>query len=169
MTISMYAASVPVFAHMLGNLSVCLAKAEAHAQARGYDSAVLVSSRLAPDMLPLARQVQIACDVVKFCGSRLTGVAAPAMEDNEATIAALQDRIARTVEYIRSLPAADFDGSDAREVQVPMRGREPLRLLGESYLQNFVLPNFYFHVTTAYALLRHNGVELGKGDYLGRS
>jgi hypothetical protein len=169
MTISMYSASVPVFVRMLGNLSACLDKAEAHAKAKGFDSAVLVSSRLAPDMLPLARQVQIACDAVKFGAARLAGVDAPAMEDKEATLAELKDRIARTVAFIESVPADRLVGSEEREIQVPMRGRDPLRLAGEAYLLNFVLPNFYFHLTTTYALLRHNGVDLGKGDYLGRS
>ena len=169
MTISMYSASVPVFVRMLNNLSACLDKAEAHAQARGFDSAVLVSSRLAPDMLPLARQVQIACDAVKFGAARLAGVQAPSMEDKEATLAELKDRIARTITFIESVPAEQIIGSEEREIQVPMRGREPMRLAGEAYLLNFVLPNFYFHLTTTYALLRHNGVELGKGDYLGRS
>lgn len=169
MTISMYSASVPVFVRMLNNLSACFDKAEAHAQAKGYDPQVLVGCRLAPDMLPLARQVQIACDAVKFGAARLAGVEAPTMEDNEKTIAELKDRIARTIAFVSSVPKAQIEGSDAREVQVPMRGREPLKLSGEAYLTNFVLPNFYFHVTTAYALLRHNGVELGKSDYLGRS
>ncbi len=169
MTISMYSASVPVFVRMLGNLSACFDKAEAHAQAKGFDPNVLVGCRLAPDMLPLARQVQIACDAAKFAVARLAGVEAPAMADEEATIAELKQRIARTIAYVQSVPAAQIDGSDARAVEVPMRGREPLRLTGETYLTDFVLPNFYFHVTTAYALLRHNGVDLGKRDYLGRN
>jgi uncharacterized protein len=169
MMMTMYSASVPVFVRMLGNLSACLDKAEAHAQAKGYDPVVLAGSRLAPDMLPLTRQVQIACDAAKFAAARLAGQEAPVMTDDEASLADLKQRIARTIAYVQSVPAASIEGSDAREVQVPMRGREPLKLSGESYLTNFVLPNFYFHVTTAYALLRHNGVELGKGDYLGRS
>ena len=169
MSISMYSASVPVFAHTLGNLSRLLDKALAHAAAKQFDAAVLLGSRLAPDMLPLARQVQIACDAAKFAAARLAGVEAPAMADEEASIAELKERIARTITYVLSVPAARIEGSDAREVQVPMRGRDPLVLSGESYLTNFVLPNFYFHVTTAYALLRHNGVELGKRDYLGRN
>lgn len=169
MTISMYTASVPVFVRMLNNLSACFDKAEAHAAAKGYDPQVLVGCRLAPDMLPLARQVQIACDAAKFGAARLAGVEAPAMADTEQTVAELKDRIARTIAFVTSVPQAQIEGSDAREVQVPMRGRDPLKLTGEAYLTNFVLPNFYFHVTTAYGLLRHNGVELGKGDYLGRS
>lgn len=169
MTMTMYTASVPVFVRMLGNLSECLDKAEAHAKAKGYDPVVLVGCRLAPDMLPLARQVQIACDAAKFAAARLAGMEAPAMADDEASIAELKERIARTIAYVQSVPADRIEGSDAREVHVPMRGRDPLVLSGESYLTNFVLPNFYFHVTTAYALLRHNGVELGKRDYLGRN
>jgi hypothetical protein len=169
MAISMFSASVPVFVRMLDNLAACLAKADAHAVARGYDSAVLVASRLAPDMLPLARQVQIACDAAKFGAARLAGVDAPAMEDKEMTIAQLQARVAATKAFVLSVPAERIVGSEEREVQVPMRGRDPLRLTGERYLLDFVLPNFFFHVTTAYALLRHNGVDIGKGDYLGRS
>ncbi len=169
MTISMYSASVPVFVRMLRNLSACLEKAQAYAKTRGFDSAVLVGSRLAPDMLPLAKQVQIACDAAKFGAARLAGVDAPSFEDKEATIAELQARINKTIDYIESVDASKIDGSEEREVQVPIRGREPLKLRGLDYLTQFVLPNFYFHVCTSYGLLRHNGVDLGKGDYLGRS
>ncbi len=169
MTISMFAASVPVFVRMLGNLDACLDKAQAHAQAKGFDGTVLVNSRLAPDMLPLARQVQIACDAAKFGAARLAGVQAPSTPDDELSLADLKARIATTVQYLQTFTAAQIDGSESREVQVPMRGRDPLVMNGEAYLLSFALPNFYFHVTTAYALLRHNGVELGKRDYLGRN
>jgi hypothetical protein len=168
MTISMYQASVPVFVRMLTNLTACLDKAEEHAKAKGFDSAVLVASRLAPDMLPLVKQVQIACDSVKFGAARLSGGKAPSMEDNETTIAELKARIAKTIDYIQSVAASEIDGSEEREIQVPTRA-EPIKMSGQSYLLNFVLPNFYFHVTTTYALLRHNGVDLGKRDYLGRN
>ncbi|WP_418320899.1 DUF1993 domain-containing protein [Piscinibacter sakaiensis] len=167
--ISMYSASVPVFVRMLDNLSACLEKAEAFAKAKGFDSKVLVDSRLAPDMLPLARQVQIACDAAKFGAARLAGVEAPSFEDNEASIAELQKRIRKTIDYVKSVDAAKIDGSEERQVKVPMRGRDPLEMTGLDYLNGFVMPNFYFHVCTAYGLLRHNGVDLGKRDYLGRS
>lgn len=165
--ISMYSASVPVFVRMLGNLSACLDKAEACAKAKGFDAKVLVDSRLAPDMLPMARQIQIACDAAKFGAARLAGLDAPAFEDNEASIAELQARIAKTIDYVRSVDAAKIDGSEDRQVKVPMRGRDPLELTGQAYLSNYVLPNLYFHICTAYALLRHNGVDVGKRDYLG--
>jgi hypothetical protein len=168
MTISMASASLPALTRMLDNLKACLAKAEDHAKAKGYDSAVLVQSRLAPDMLPLARQVQIACDTAKFGAARLSGGKAPSMEDTEATIEELKARIDKTLAYVQSVPAGEIDGSEEREVVVPTRG-EPLKMSGQAYLVHFVLPNFYFHVTTAYAILRHNGVDLGKRDYLGRS
>lgn len=168
MTISMYSASVPVFVRMLGNLSACIDKAEAHAAARSFDSAVLAASRLAPDMLPFARQVQIACDAAKFGAARLSGEAAPSHEDRETTLAELKERIDKTVAWLHTVAADRIDGSEEREVQVPMRNRDPLRLQGQAYLTDFVLPNFYFHISIAYALLRHNGVDLGKADYLGR-
>lgn len=168
MTISMYSASVPLFVRMLTNLSACLDKAEEQAKAKGYDSAVLVASRLAPDMLPLVKQVQIACDTAKFCAARLSGGQSPAMEDKETTIAELKARIAKTIDYVQSVPAALIDGSEEREVSVPTR-TEAIKMSGQSYLSHFALPNFFFHVTTTYALLRHNGVELGKRDYLGRN
>jgi hypothetical protein len=167
MTISMHSASVPVFLTMLGNLTKWLDKAAAHAQAKKFDPETLLTARLAPDMLPLLRQVQIACDAAKFGVARLAGAEAPRFDDSEATIAQLQERIAATMEYLRSVPAAQVDGSEGRAVSVPMRNREPMQFVGEQYLKHFALPNFFFHVTTTYALLRHNGVDLGKADYLG--
>ena len=167
MTISMHSASVPVFLTMLGNLSKWLDKALAHAQARKFDPDTLLTARLAPDMLPLLRQVQIACDAAKFGAARLAGAEAPRFDDIETTIAQLQERIAATMDYLRSVPAERIDGSEGRAVSVPMRNREPMQFVGEQYLKHFALPNFFFHVTTAYALLRHNGVDLGKADYLG--
>lgn len=167
MTMSMYAASVPVFVRMLGNLADCLEKGEGHAKAKGFDPSVLVGVRLAPDMLPLARQVQIACDAAKFAVARLSGVDAPSFPDDEASIADLRARIGKTVEFMQSVDAAKLDGSETREVSVPMRGRDPLVLPGLAYLTQYAMPNFYFHVTTTYALLRHNGVDLGKRDFLG--
>jgi len=166
MSISMHSASAPVFARLLGNLNQWLAKAEAHAAARKFDPAVLFSARLAPDMLPLCKQVQIACDSAKFAVARLAGVEAPKFDDTEANLAELRDRVAKTIAYVQSIPAAQIDGSEERDVTVPRRDGS-IVLKGEVYLKFWALPNFFFHVTTTYALLRHNGVELGKSDYLG--
>lgn len=166
MAISMYSASVPVFTRMLGHLAAWLEKAEAHAQAKKFDTSVYLSARLAPDMLPFTKQIQIACDAAKFGVARLAGVEAPKFEDNEASFAELRERIRKTLEFVRSVPASAFDGSDERDITVPRRDGN-IVLKGEFYLKHYVQPNFYFHVTTAYALLRHNGVDLGKGDFLG--
>jgi hypothetical protein len=162
----MHSASVPIFVKMLGNLSYFLDKAAAFAEARKIDPAVLLGSRLYPDMLPLTRQVQIACDTAKFAMARLTGLEAPKFEDHETTIEQLKERIAKTVDYLKSVPADAFAGSETREVTVPRRDRDPLKFEGEAYLKHYALPNFFFHVTTGYAILRHNGVELGKADFL---
>lgn len=166
MSISMYSASVPVFTRMLGHLLQWLDKAEAHAQAKKFDTSVYLAARLAPDMLPFTKQIQIACDAAKFGVARLAGVEAPKFDDNEASLAELRERIRKTLDFVGSVPAAAFDGSDTREVIVPRRDGN-ITLPGEFYLKHYVQPNFYFHVTTAYALLRHNGVSLGKGDFLG--
>jgi hypothetical protein len=171
MTISMYSASVPVFKNMLGNLSHCLDKAQAHAEARKFDPQVLVNDRLAPDMLPLKRQVQIACDASKNGLARLAGVEAPKFEDTESTLAELKERIRKTLDFLDSVPRASVDGCDDKDITFPA-GRDSTRTLkGEAYLLGVALPNLFFHVTTAYAILRHNGVDLGKGDFLtgGRS
>ena len=166
MSLSMYQASVPVFVHMLGNLSAILDKAVKNAEARKIDPAVLVSARLAPDMYPLSRQVQIATDMAKGCAARLAGIEVPSYEDNEATFADLQARIAKTVAFLQSVNASQIDGSEGRTVKLTLRGKE-VSFIGQPYLLNFVLPNFYFHVTTVYAILRHNGVDLGKMDFIG--
>jgi len=165
--ISMHSASVPIFAKTLGNMLQWFDKAEAHATARKFDPALLLAARLAPDMLPFTKQVQIACDSAKFGVARLAASEAPKFDDTEATLGELRVRVQKTIDYVNSVPAAQIDGSEAREVLVPTRGGEPRRFTGEAYLKHFVLPNFFFHTTTAYALLRHNGVELGKGDFLG--
>lgn len=165
MTISMYQASAPRFARMLRNLSAILAKAQAHAEAKKLDPAALTSFRLFPDMFPLTRQVQIACDQAKGAVSRLAGVEAPKHEDTEQTIAELQARIAKTLDYVESMKAAQIDGSETREVVLKLRAGE-LRLNGLDYLLSHAYPNFYFHVTTAYDILRHKGVPLSKLDYL---
>jgi hypothetical protein len=154
--------------HTLGNLARWLDKAEASAAARNFDPVVLLGVRLAPDMLPLAKQVQIACDTAKFAVARLGGVEAPKFDDAETTLAELRERVRKTVAFVQTVPAAQVDGSEEREITVPRRAG-PLVLKGEAYLKHYALPNFFFHVTTTYALLRHNGVELGKSDYLGVS
>ena len=167
MSLSMHAASVPVFVRMLGNLLAWLDKAEAHAQARQFDAQNYLGLRLAPDMLPFARQIQIASDGAKACVARLAGIEVPKWGDDETTLDELRARVRRTIEYVQSFEPARFEGSEQREILVPTRAGEPRRFTGEDYLRFFVLPNFYFHVTTAYALLRHAGVEIGKRDYLG--
>ena len=166
MSITMHSASVPVFVRLLGNLTVWLDKAEAHAAAKKFDAGVFLGTRLAPDMLPFKTQIQIACDTAKFCVARLAGVEAPKFDDTEASIAELRERIRQTVAYMQSVSAALVDGSEDKDVVIPRRDG-PMTLKGEAYLKHYATPNFYFHVTTAYALLRHNGVELGKSDYLG--
>lgn len=166
MAISMHSASVPVFTRMLGHLAAWLDKAEAHAQAKKFDTSVYLAARLAPDMLPFTKQIQIACDAAKFGVARLAGVEAPKFEDNEASFADLRERIRKTVAFVESVPASAIDGTEDKDITVPRREGH-IVLKGEFYLKHYVQPNFYFHVTTAYALLRHNGVELGKGDYLG--
>ena len=168
MSLTMHSASVPVFVRMLNNLLRWLDKAQAHAEQRGFDSANYLGLRLAPDMLPLGRQIQIASDAAKGCVSRLAGVEVPKWPDGETTFDELRARVRRTIEHVQAFAPAQIDGSESREVLVPIRGGEVLRYDGESYLKHHALPNFYFHVTTAYALLRHAGVDLGKADYLGR-
>jgi hypothetical protein len=162
----MYQASAPRFARMLRNLSAILAKAQAHAEAKKLDAAALTGYRLFPDMFPLTRQVQIACDQAKGAVARLAGMEPPKHEDTEQTFADLQARIARTLDFVASVPAAKVDGSDEREVVLKMRG-EDMKFTGMQYLLGHALPNFYFHVTTAYNILRANGVELGKRDFIG--
>ena len=166
MSLTMHSASVPIFVRILGNMSTWLDKAAAHASAKKFEPTVYLLARLAPDMLPLSTQIQIACDAAKFCVARLASVESPKFDDNEASLDDLKKRIAKTIDYVQSVPAAQIDGSDARSISVPRRSGA-ITMSGEAYLKNFVLPTFFFHVTTAYALLRHNGVELGKSDYLG--
>jgi hypothetical protein len=166
MTISMASASIPTFRKMLGNLNHILDRGLANAQARKFEPQVLVASRLAPDMLPLARQIQIACDGAKNGTARLAGVEAPKFEDNEATFDELKARIAKTVAWLDTVPADRLNGTEDKEITFPI-GRDATRTMkGEDYLKHWVLPNFFFHVTMAYAILRHNGVDLGKVDYL---
>jgi hypothetical protein len=166
MALDMHSASVPVFTRMLGNLVTWLDKAEAHATAKKFEPSVYLTARLAPDMLPLPTQIQIACDAAKFCVARLAGSEGPAFVDDEKSIADLRQRVNRTIDYLKSVPAAQIVGSDAKDISVPRRTGAVI-MSGEAYLKHFALPNFFFHVTTTYALLRHNGVELGKMDFLG--
>jgi hypothetical protein len=166
MKISMYQASAPRFANMLRNLSAILDKAQAHAEAKKIDPAVFTQSRLAPDMFPLSRQVQSACDSAKGAVARLAGVEIPRHEDTEQTFAELKARIAKTVHFVESLKPAQIDGSEERDVVLKLRGQD-VKFNGLQYLLGFAYPNFYFHVTTAYNILRHNGVQIGKGDYIG--
>jgi hypothetical protein len=166
MTISMHSASVPIFKTLLGNLTHFLDKAVANAEARKYDPAVLMQYRLAPDMLPFTKQVQIACDAAKLCVARISGVEAPKFEDTETTIPELKERIQKTVAYLESVPADKLDGTEAKELQIPAGGGNVRTMTAEAYLKHWALANFHFHVTMAYAILRHNGVELGKADFL---
>jgi hypothetical protein len=168
MNISMYQASVPVFIRVLDNLAAILEKTAAHAEARKIDPAVLLASRLYPDMFPLVKQVQIASDAAKGGAARLAQMEPPAYEDNEATLADLVARLRKTVDFLRTVKAEQVDGSEDRTVTWKTRTATKT-MQGMPYLLNHVLPNLYFHVTTAYAILRHNGVEIGKGDFLGRS
>ena len=167
MTITMHSASVPIFKRQLGALLSWLDKAEAHAAARKFDPANYLQLRLAPDMLPFVSQIRIAGDTAKGCAARLAGQEIPKFEDNEASLVELRERVRRTLDYLESVPASAIDGSEAREIVLPMRNRDPIRFTGETYLRHWALPNFFFHVSMAYALLRHAGVELGKADFLG--
>ena len=162
----MYQASAPRFANTLKNLSAILDKAKAHAEARKIDEQVLISSRLFPDMFALARQVQIACDSAKGAVARLAGVEIPKHEDTEKTFDELNARIAKTIAFIDGVKAAQVDGSEDKEIVLKLRGKD-VPFKGLQYLLGFAWPNFYFHATTAYNILRHNGVEVGKQDFIG--
>jgi hypothetical protein len=165
--ISMYDVSVPVFSERLRALANVLAKAEANAAERKIDPAVFLTARLAPDMLTMTKQVQIATDHAKGAASRLAGREVPKYEDNEATFAELQARVAKTRDYLATFKREEFEGSDERTVTLKIGGND-VQLKGAEYLLDVAMPNFYFHVTTAYGILRHNGVPLGKGNFLGR-
>ena len=165
MPISMYRASAPLFLQHLPALSACLDKAAAFAAAKKFDTSVLLQSRLYPDMFPLVRQVQLVTDFSKGAVARLAGQEPPKYEDNETTVEQLKERIAKTVTYIKEFRPAQIDGSEDRDITITLGG-QPRNFKGENYLTGFALPNFYFHTTTAYAILRHNGVELGKADFM---
>ena len=166
MSLSMYDASVPVLIRGLGNLSALLEKGLASAEARKIDPAVLVSARLAADMQPLKNQVQIASDSAKGAASRLAGVDNPSWPDTETTFPELQARIKQTIDYLQTFKPEQFEGSETKTVTLPSPGGD-MKFTGQEFLFGFVLPNFFFHVTTAHAILRHNGVQIGKMDYLG--
>ena len=166
MKLSMYEASVPVFIRQLNNLALILEKTAAHADSHKFDAAVLVGARLYPDMLPLSKQVQIASDHAKGAAARLAGLEPPKFDDTESSIAELVARIRKTTTFLETFGPAQIDGSDERPVNVTIRNNT-LHFTGAEYLVRYALPNFYFHVTTAYAILRHNGVEIGKKDFLG--
>jgi uncharacterized protein len=164
----MFDSSIPHLTHYLKALSAVLKKAEAHCAAKKIDPNALLNARLFPDMLPLTRQVQIACDFAKGAAARLAGVAVPSYADTEASFADLQARIAKTLEFVGSFKKDQYADAATRSVTIKVAGQE-MSMPGSDYLNSFVLPNFYFHVTTAYNILRHNGLELGKADYMGRS
>lgn len=157
---------LPALSHSLGALSAILKTAETHCEANKIDPNTLLEARLADDMLPLIPQIRIACDTAKGAAARLTGGENPVMADEETTFADLQERIAKTLAYLKSVPDAGFEGAEDRTVKMTAGGEE-FTFTGSVYLATFVVPNFYFHVTTAYNILRHNGVTLGKRDYLG--
>lgn len=166
MAITLYSASVPVFIRALGNLRHMMQKAQADVLARQYEEQALVDFRLAPDMLPFRIQICIACDAAKLCAARISGLDAPKYENTESSLEALIARIDKTIEWLHTVPADRINGQESKEITFPA-GRDSTRtMLAEDYLKTWTLPNVFFHITTAYAILRHNGVNLGKGDYL---
>jgi len=166
MSLSMYQASVPVFTRALGNLSKILDKGAAFADSRKIDPSVLINARLAADMFPLSKQVQIATDMAQRGSARLAGVDFANMPDTETTFPKLQERISKTLKFVKSLSASQIDGSEAKPITITVGGND-MTFTGQVYLLNFVLPNLYFHITAAYLILRHNGVDVGKLDFLG--
>jgi hypothetical protein len=168
MQASMYQATVPVFTNVLTNLLAVLKKGEAFAVAKKIDPSVLVNSRLAPDMFPLNRQIQIATDQAKGCVSRLAGLEPPKYEDNEQTFPELYARLEKTIAYIQTIKPAQLDGTEQKKVELKQRDGSVRTFQGINYVLDYTHPNFYFHVTTAYNILRHNGVEVGKGDFMGK-
>ncbi len=166
MPISMYQASAPRFANTLKNLSAILDKAQAHVEARKLDPLALTAFRLYPDMFPFTRQIQIACDAAKGACARLAGVENPSYPDTEQTLPELKARIAKTADFINSFKPAQIDGSDDQDITLKVAGKD-VTFKGVQYLCGHALPTFYFHVVTAYDILRHNGVEIGKRDYIG--
>ena len=162
-----YDATVPAFLQILGSLTGILNKAEAHCKAKNIQPEVLLGARLYPDMLPLSRQIQLVCDFAAKGCARLTGSEVPSTPDTEKSFADLQARIAKTIEYVKSYKPAQFDGADSRDVTFPAGPNNQLTLKGQQFLSGFSFPNFYFHAAIAHGILRHNGVEIGKRDYIG--
>jgi uncharacterized protein len=167
MTTYMYTMSVPVFKQLLNSLSAILTKAEVLTTEKKFEPTVLLDARLFPDMFPLIRQVQIATDFAKSVSARLAGVDVPAYDDNEQSFTELQGRIGKTLSFIESLTPEQFEGSETREIVLWPGTPKERKMVGHTYLSNYGLPQFFFHVTTAYAILRHNGLEVGKGDFMG--
>lgn len=166
MSLSMYQISIPVFRRMLTNLTGILDKAEAHATTKKIEPDVLINARLAPDMFPLKRQIQLASDMAKGAACRLAGAEIPKWEDNEASFADLKARLKKTIDYLAGLKPAQIDGSETRDINLTI-AQKPVTLKGQAYLLTHAFPHFFFHVTTAHDILRHNGVEVGKRDYIG--
>lgn len=166
MSITLYQTFVPLFKKMLNNLSAIMIKAEQYAQNKNIHENVLIQSRLYPDMFPLVKQIQIATDLAKGGCARLAGVTIPVFEDNEVTFAEIQARISKTIDFLNTVTPEQIDGSEENAIQFSIRDRE-FHFNGQDYFTYWVLPNFFFHVTTAYDILRHNGLEIGKRDYLG--
>jgi hypothetical protein len=166
MKISVHSLAVEQVSHTLRQGLTFIDKAAAYAEAKKFDSTVLVNARLAPDMLPFSKQIQIASDNAKFGVARLAGIEAPKFEDNEKTIDELKTRIRKTIDFMKSVPASAFEGGEDRDVKIQVPNRT-FEMKGLTYLNGWVLPNVFFHVTTAYAILRHNGVDVGKRDFLG--
>jgi hypothetical protein len=167
MKITVQAVTVDVFANSLNSLAALLEKGLAHATARKFDPSVLLGSRLAPDMFPLSRQVQIACDLAKNSVARIAALEPPRFEDNEKTVEELRARIARTIDYIKGIPASAFEGAEDRDLKVPAGPDKFLDFKGLDFVQRWAIPNVFFHISIAYAILRHNGVEVGKKDFIG--
>jgi uncharacterized protein len=164
---SFYDAAVPAYLQILGSLTGILNKAEAHCKAKNIQPEVLLSARLYPDMLPFSKQIQLASDFAAKGCARLTGSEVPATPDTEKTFEELRQRLAKTIDYVKAFKPAQFEGADAREVTFPIGPTNTLTLKGQQFVNNFAFPNFYFHAATAHGILRHNGVEIGKRDFLG--
>ncbi len=166
---SFYDATVPAFLQILGGLNGLLTKAEAHCEAKKIQPEVLLNARLYPDMLPLTKQVQIACDFAAKSCARLTHSEVPVVPDTEKTFAELKARLAKTIDYVKAFKPAQFEGAEARDVTFPVGPNNTMTLKGQQFLSGYAFPNFYFHATTTHGILRHNGVEIGKRDFLGVS
>ncbi|HTB03196.1 MAG TPA: DUF1993 domain-containing protein [Bradyrhizobium sp.] len=166
---SIYDATVPAFLQILGGLTGILTKAEAHCKAKNIAPEVLLSARLYPDMLPFSKQIQLACDFAAKSCARLAQVEVPTTPDTEKTFDELKQRLAKTIDYLKAFKPAQFDGADARDVSFPVGPTNTMTLKGQQFINNFAFPNFYFHAAIAHGILRHNGVEIGKRDFLGVS